>query len=153
MSPRHTHEITDTEGRLAQLGERCVRNAEVGSSSLLPSTTFLQQFTNFCSGCCIRGFSVCLFVPRTSARRSSLIHAFKIAVRQLSDRYNRRPQACVECQPMTLAYASLVMIWATFVLEIRNLRRAVPPVPRRTSLAFSLIAGMTVGVLLSVLGI
>jgi len=54
---------------------------------------------------------------------------------------------------MTLAYASLVMIWATFVLEIRNLRRAVPPVPRRTSLAFSLIAGMTVGVLLSVLGI
>ena len=28
-------------GRLAQLGERRVRNAEVGSSSLLPSTTFL----------------------------------------------------------------------------------------------------------------
>ena len=25
-------------GRLAQLGERCVRNAEVGSSILLPST-------------------------------------------------------------------------------------------------------------------
>src|SRR5207344_93632 len=30
-------------GRLAQLGERRVRNAEVGSSSLLPSTKF---FTN-----------------------------------------------------------------------------------------------------------
>src|SRR5436190_8412224 len=28
-----------TSGRLAQLGERRVRNAEVGSSSLLPSTT------------------------------------------------------------------------------------------------------------------
>src|SRR5688500_3412311 len=27
-----------TSGRLAQLGERCVRNAEVGSSILLPST-------------------------------------------------------------------------------------------------------------------
>src|SRR5690348_14079131 len=29
-----------TSGRLAQLGERRVRNAEVGSSSLLPSTSF-----------------------------------------------------------------------------------------------------------------
>src|SRR5262249_35427201 len=34
-------------GRLAQLGERRVRNAEVGSSSLLPSTNFLQQFSDF----------------------------------------------------------------------------------------------------------
>jgi hypothetical protein len=31
-------------GRLAQLGERRVRNAEVGSSSLLPSTSFPWQF-------------------------------------------------------------------------------------------------------------
>ena len=54
---------------------------------------------------------------------------------------------------MTLAYACLVLIWASFVAEIRNQRRAVPPLPRRMSFAFSLIAGMTVGVLLSILGI
>ena len=33
-----------TRGRLAQLGERRVRNAEVRSSILLPSTNFPQQF-------------------------------------------------------------------------------------------------------------
>jgi hypothetical protein len=33
------------QGRLAQLGERSVRNAEVGSSILLPSTNFRQKFT------------------------------------------------------------------------------------------------------------
>ena len=54
---------------------------------------------------------------------------------------------------MALAYASVVLIWASFALEIRNQRRAVPPLPRRISFAFTLIAGMTVGVLLSVLGI
>ena len=54
---------------------------------------------------------------------------------------------------MTLAYASLVLIWASFALEIHNQRRAIPPLSRSTSLAFSLIAGMAVGVLLSVLGI
>lgn len=54
---------------------------------------------------------------------------------------------------MTLAYACLVLIWASFVSEIRNQRRAVPPLPRRTSFAFSLLAGMTVGVLVSVLGV
>src|SRR5262249_13507442 len=41
------YEHIDNNGRLAQLGERCVRNAEVGSSSLLPSTNFLQRFRNF----------------------------------------------------------------------------------------------------------
>src|SRR5262245_23500226 len=39
-------EIAKTSGRLAQLGERRVRNAEVGSSSLLPSTKILQYFSN-----------------------------------------------------------------------------------------------------------
>ena len=32
-------------GRLAQLGERGVRNAEVGSSSLLPSTILFPDFS------------------------------------------------------------------------------------------------------------
>jgi hypothetical protein len=53
---------------------------------------------------------------------------------------------------MTMAYACVacvVAIWAAFVLEIRNQRRAIPTLPRRISFAFSLIAGMTVGVLLS----
>jgi hypothetical protein len=54
---------------------------------------------------------------------------------------------------MTLAYASVVLIWASFALEIRNQRRAVPPLPRRTSFVLTLIAGTTVGILLSVLGI
>jgi hypothetical protein len=54
---------------------------------------------------------------------------------------------------MTLAYACLVLIWASFVAEIRNQRRAVPPLPRRLSFVFTLIAGMAVGVLLSVLWI
>src|SRR5262249_55451912 len=36
-------------GRLAQLGERRVRNAEVGSSSLLPSTKMLSKRGSF--GC------------------------------------------------------------------------------------------------------
>jgi hypothetical protein len=56
-------------------------------------------------------------------------------------------------QPVTLAYACLVLIWASLVAEICNQRRAVPPLPRRVSFAFSLIAGITVGILLSVLGI
>lgn len=56
-------------------------------------------------------------------------------------------------QRVALAYACLVLIWASFVTEIRNQRRAVPPLPFRISIAFSLIAGMTVGVLLSLLGI
>jgi hypothetical protein len=34
-------------GRLAQLGERRVRNAEVGSSSLLPSTNLPKYFRDF----------------------------------------------------------------------------------------------------------
>ena len=38
---------TSESGRLAQLGERRVRNAEVGSSSLLPSTKFPQYFYEF----------------------------------------------------------------------------------------------------------
>jgi hypothetical protein len=54
---------------------------------------------------------------------------------------------------MPLAYACLVLIWASLVAEICNQRRAVPPLSRRISFAFSLIAGITVGVLLSVLGI
>jgi hypothetical protein len=54
---------------------------------------------------------------------------------------------------VTLAYACLVLIWASLVAEICNQRRAVPPLPRRVSFAFSLIAGITVGILLSVLGI
>ena len=33
-------------GAVAQLGERCVRNAEVGSSILLRSTNYTQQTTN-----------------------------------------------------------------------------------------------------------
>jgi hypothetical protein len=37
------------------LGERRVRNAEVASSSLAPSTNFLQQFRDFCRGCCVVG--------------------------------------------------------------------------------------------------
>ena len=37
------HFVVPSSGRLAQLGERRVRNAEVGSSSLLPSTTFLNN--------------------------------------------------------------------------------------------------------------
>src|SRR4051794_19121718 len=37
LHPTRSYSLT-TKGRLAQLGERCVRNAEVGSSSLLPST-------------------------------------------------------------------------------------------------------------------
>ncbi len=56
-------------------------------------------------------------------------------------------------QPMALAYACLVLIWASLVAEICNHRRAVPPPPRRVSFTFSLIAGITVGILLSVLGI
>jgi MFS family permease len=56
-------------------------------------------------------------------------------------------------QPMALAYACLVLIWASLVAEICNQRRAVPPLTRRVSFAFSLIAGITVGILLSVLGI
>src|SRR5688572_25009552 len=40
--------VTPENGRLAQLGERCVRNAEVASSILAPSTIFehhrLQRF-------------------------------------------------------------------------------------------------------------
>jgi hypothetical protein len=56
-------------------------------------------------------------------------------------------------QPMPLAYACLVLIWASLVAEICNQRRAVPPLTRRVSFAFSLIAGITVGILLSVLGI
>ena len=54
---------------------------------------------------------------------------------------------------MALAYASVVLIWASFALEIRNQRRTFPPLPRRITFAFTLIAGMTVGMLLSVLGI
>jgi hypothetical protein len=46
-------------GRLAQLGERRVRNAEVGSSSLLPSTKIAQEksssdgflFVQHCNAC------------------------------------------------------------------------------------------------------
>ena len=56
-------------------------------------------------------------------------------------------------QPMALAYACLVLIWASLVAEICNQRRAAPPLSRRVSFAFSLIAGITVGILLSVLGI
>jgi hypothetical protein len=41
-----------SNGRLAQLGERRVRNAEVGSSSLLPSTRILSK----------RGSAGCLFL-------------------------------------------------------------------------------------------
>src|SRR5204863_4443687 len=41
--------IRDSSGRLAQLGERRVRNAEVGSSSLLPSTKILSKRGSF--GC------------------------------------------------------------------------------------------------------
>lgn len=52
---------------------------------------------------------------------------------------------------MTLAYACSVLIWASFVSEIHNQRRAEPPLSRRLSFAFALIAGITVGVLLSAL--
>ena len=43
------------QGRLAQLGERCVRNAEVGSSILLPSTNLRSHvgepsFARMCWG-------------------------------------------------------------------------------------------------------
>jgi hypothetical protein len=55
---------------------------------------------------------------------------------------------------MNLMYAcvvSVVMVWAAFVLEIVKQRRGTPPMTRPISFAFSLIAGMTVGVLLSLL--
>jgi hypothetical protein len=52
---------------------------------------------------------------------------------------------------MHACVVSVVMVWAAFVLEIVKQRRATPPMPRRISFAFSLIAGMTVGVLLSLL--
>ena len=42
-SARRRRPFPSQDGRLAQLGERCVRNAEVGSSSLLPSTKFTQK--------------------------------------------------------------------------------------------------------------
>ena len=54
---------------------------------------------------------------------------------------------------MTLAYACLVLIFASFASEIRRQRRAVPPLPRGVTFAFTLLAGMTIGVLMSVLGI
>ena len=36
--------IAALRGAVAQLGERCVRNAEVGSSTLLGSTILLQKY-------------------------------------------------------------------------------------------------------------
>jgi hypothetical protein len=36
-------EAPQCDGRLAQLGERCLRKAEVGSSNLLPSIATKQQ--------------------------------------------------------------------------------------------------------------
>ena len=36
------HEQSSESGRVAQLGERCVRNAEVGSS-ILPASTILRS--------------------------------------------------------------------------------------------------------------
>ena len=40
---RHTAKMPPSCGAVAQLGERCVRNAEVGSSILLRSTIRLKQ--------------------------------------------------------------------------------------------------------------
>jgi hypothetical protein len=45
----------------------------------------------------------------------------------------------------------VVLIWASFVSEIFQLRTAVPPLSRGKSFALTLIAGMTVGLLLSFL--
>src|SRR5258708_22570468 len=52
---------TSSRGRLAQLGERRVRNAEVGSSSLLPST-IIRSLTR--EGCRLGGHR--MFIRRTS---------------------------------------------------------------------------------------
>jgi hypothetical protein len=60
----------------------------------------------------------------------------------------------MEWTRVTLMHAcaiSVAMVWAAFVLEIVKQRRGTPPMTRPISFALSLIAGMTVGVLLSLL--
>ena len=53
--------IVDSEGPVAQLGERCVRNAEVGSSILLRSTSWSHCLT---ASCCKPRATIARF-PRT----------------------------------------------------------------------------------------
>ena len=58
--------LVRSEGRLAQLGERRVRNAEVGSSSLLPSTKTLSKRGSF--GCLFLLYGV-LWRPEEAIQR------------------------------------------------------------------------------------
>ena len=44
--PAGAAHVPQSSGRLAQLGERCLRKAEVGSSNLLPSMRFSDRWRN-----------------------------------------------------------------------------------------------------------
>ena len=70
MSPPRPETALRRSGRLAQLGERRVRNAEVGSSSLLPSTNIIVDQRRSSSGGFLRVWCLrvrCRSVPPTTS--------------------------------------------------------------------------------------